>query len=957
MKANYLVSCAAAALLSGAIGVSAAFADPNAAPAAGAAAAAASTNGVEEVIVTAQRRQENIQKVPMTIQALTGTTLKQLNITTFDDLIRYTPNVSYASNGPGQGNIFMRGLSTGFVGNQSSSTIASFPNVAVYLDDQSMSFPSRNEDIYMVDMSRVEVLEGPQGTLFGGGAEAGAVRYITNKPNLSKFEGDAEAMYGFTAGGGQNASGNFVLNVPIVQDKLAARLVVYDEHQGGYIDNVLSNFTRSNSDPGNKYLGTTYGSKVSGCLNGQPYVTGCTIYPANPATNEQLVAKDQNPVDYQGARLSVLWDVNPDWDVLITETLQNMDAQGMSADYPNGSDFQPLKPLQVTAFVPSWDKDRLENTAWTVNGKIDQLKLVYTGGYSVRNISQQMDYTNYARSGGGMEYQCTGPNSYFGSYFPNTPVTPNQCGSPYQWWNDQVRTTHLSNEVRVSSPDDWRLRFIVGAYEEQFRIYDDMNFSYKSIPTCTPQLLATISNPEYFTCLGDLEPDPASTSNDPKVRANEVAFGEDTQRGYDQYAVFGSLDYDIIPNVLTVTAGTRWYDYNEFEVGSQYALAAPSLGPSQSAWIAQHALTDPSDPLFAAGVLDGQGCVNTLVCGSDSWTNIDAEHYRTTYTGFKSRANITWHIDDNTLAYFTFSQGFRPGGFNRSDSKTAILQPSEVNGTPYNPTKKMFTYPGSYAPDSLNNYEIGLKSEFFDHRLLLDLSAYYMNWDNVQFAIFDPPAKINTTFVTNGPSYDVKGVEFQVVGRLTDNLTIFANGSYNDDTVSQAPCLMGNIPGRAYYKQCILTYTNNNTGTTQPFQNSFGIVGDVPAFSPSFEGNVRMRYDFEIQDYKGFFQIGGNYVGGMWNQPASYESGTSPLLPVSANGISIPTTVNLRYYQPAYATMDASIGIAKDRWHAELFGTNLTNSHASTFTSSAQFIKSEVPLRPLVVGLRVGANF
>ena len=97
------------------------------------------------------------------------------------------------------GNIYMRGLSAGNNGNQSTATFASFPNVAVYLDDQSMQFPARNLDVYMVDMERIEVLEGPQGTLFGGGAEAGVIRYITNKPKLDVTEGNAEASYGITA--------------------------------------------------------------------------------------------------------------------------------------------------------------------------------------------------------------------------------------------------------------------------------------------------------------------------------------------------------------------------------------------------------------------------------------------------------------------------------------------------------------------------------------------------------------------------------------------------------------------------------------------------------------------------------------------------------------------------------------------------------------------------------------
>jgi len=175
---------------------------------------AATSTTLEEVIVTAQRRNESIQDVPITIQALTGETLKQLNVTTFDDLLRYTPNVTFSGNGPGQGNIFLRGLSSGGSGNQSQSTTAPFPNVALYLDDQSMQFPARNNDVYLVDMERVEVLEGPQGTLFGGGSQAGAIRYITNKPKLDITEGNVNAAYGITTGGDPNSSLNATLNLP-----------------------------------------------------------------------------------------------------------------------------------------------------------------------------------------------------------------------------------------------------------------------------------------------------------------------------------------------------------------------------------------------------------------------------------------------------------------------------------------------------------------------------------------------------------------------------------------------------------------------------------------------------------------------------------------------------------------------------------------------------------------------
>ena len=157
MKTNQKVAYAIATILSGCAAATHA-ADASSAP--DAAASDAGEAGLSEVLVTAQRREESIQNVPITIQAITGAQLSQLNVTTFDDAIKLLPNVTVGSNGPGQGEIFMRGLSAGTAGGQSTATFASFPNVAVYLDDQSMQFPARNLDIYMADMQRIEVLEG-----------------------------------------------------------------------------------------------------------------------------------------------------------------------------------------------------------------------------------------------------------------------------------------------------------------------------------------------------------------------------------------------------------------------------------------------------------------------------------------------------------------------------------------------------------------------------------------------------------------------------------------------------------------------------------------------------------------------------------------------------------------------------------------------------------------------------
>src|SRR6201996_342649 len=168
LKSNYKVYCAVTAIL-GAHAATAAAAD---ATPADATPADESTTGISEIVVTATRREESIQNVPLTVQALTGDTLQKLNVNTFDDFVKFVPNVSTANLGPGQSSIFMRGLSVGVTGQQGTGTTGPIPNVAVYLDDMSGALPGRNLDVYAADIERIEVLEGPQGTLFGSGAEA-----------------------------------------------------------------------------------------------------------------------------------------------------------------------------------------------------------------------------------------------------------------------------------------------------------------------------------------------------------------------------------------------------------------------------------------------------------------------------------------------------------------------------------------------------------------------------------------------------------------------------------------------------------------------------------------------------------------------------------------------------------------------------------------------------------------
>ena len=267
---------------------------------------------LQEVIVTANLRAENAQHVPMTLQVMTEATLARLNVTTFDDFVAYLPGVTAHGAGPGQNNIYVRGLATSTGGVASAGVIGSFPNVAVYLDEQSAQLPNRNLDIYAADLERIEILEGPQGTLFGASAEAGVVRYITNKPKLDRTEAKLNAGYSTTARGGQSSNIAATLNIPLIPGTLAVRGMIYNEQRGGYIDNIPGTFARAPTDLGMvKYFG------------GQVPTNSVVL------NNFGIAADDINPVTYVGLRAEVLYRLNDDWDALIAQSNQSMEADGV----------------------------------------------------------------------------------------------------------------------------------------------------------------------------------------------------------------------------------------------------------------------------------------------------------------------------------------------------------------------------------------------------------------------------------------------------------------------------------------------------------------------------------------------------------------------------------------------------------------------------------------------------
>jgi iron complex outermembrane recepter protein len=877
----------------------------------------AGAGALEEITVTAQRRSESMQDVPISMQALTEQALQQLNVSTFDDYLKYLPSVTSASNGPGQNEVFMRGVSAGSQASQGSGSTGLWPNVAIYLDNQSAQLPNRNLDIYAADINRIEVLEGPQGTLFGAGAQAGVIRYITNEPKLDKFEANFRVGYGTTAHGDDNSNLEAMVNVPLIADRLGARAVIYNDRRGGYINNVPATFARKNTDIGIGFAG--FPASASGaCPDGAPN-TGFCVPPGSPVlNNSSTVDRAINPATYQGIRAEVLYKFNDDWDLLISQSYQDIDSRGVYYQQPFGSQGETLQPLEVTLFNKAYNKDKFTNTAWTVEGKIGSLKAVYTGGYLSRNVEQVGDYTNYARGVYADYYQC----AYLG-------LPQSVCYSPSSVWHSAEQNKHFQNELRFSTPDELRLRGIVGVYYEDNTLYDQTAWMYKNLPPCT----STVTT----GCLTNVGTIPGTTVRYPGTQGDNTSFYQDQVRETKQTAFFGSFDFDLIPKQLTVTAGTRYFRFDNSMKGSVLSSFGCYDFGLPPCYVANSPNPYPA-PSFGASYYS---------------YNLDFDALSDTETGWRSRGNLTWHITPDVMVYYTFSQGFRPGGFNQNGGSphAYVNLGPPAGGSPISggPNPPQYLIPRSYRSDDLTNNEIGWKTEFFAHRLLWNGAVYREKWNNVQIEFFNPGVVGNLFYDTNGQDFLIKGVETQLVARVVTGLTVQAAANWNQSEQQNSPTLLVNNPNAPGYGHPITTACNLFLGPPcSQVQNPFGNVGSPTANSPPLHYTVGTRYEWLVAGYAPFIQFGATHNGHSFTQ-----AGANPTYHLGGT----VSTSRGRFENPAYSTYDASIGVSKDAWYLTVSCENLSNSNASTFVSSQQFITAQTPLRPRVIMGTFGYKF
>jgi len=623
---------------------------------------------LEEIVVSATRREVNLQNVGQSITALSTADIERQALQSVADVIGALPSVSLTSSQPGRNSIVMRGVATG------SEEYRTESQVAVYLDDQPMTSISQQVEVRLIDLARIEALPGPQGTLFGSSSQTGTIRYITNKPDTTGFSSQVDAELGTTEGGDESYDVSGHLNIP-VSDSIAIRAVGFYALEGGYVDNVLGSTLMGDSD------------------------------------NAAVVEKNWNDYQTWGGRIAARWQISPEWESTLSLVSQFSEADGGWESDPELGDYK------ITRLFDEYRDDDWYQGSLTVKGDLGFAELSVTASYFDRSIKYEWDNANYSqwRSAyyGGFD-----PDYGTGSY--NVYNTGVLIGPTF---NDQTQD-RWAYEARLTSQGESRFAWMAGAFFED--VNDQWHYGAK-LPGLTGTTAWEAAN--YYACYGaDLGYDIACP-----LAPTDIYYSNRYRKNIKQTALFGEVTYDLTDR-WSFTGGARWFEYDRNQRESyEVPLGLPVTND------------------FAGG-------------------GVNASQGKESDTVFK--AATQFKIDDDRMIYFLYSEGFRLGGTNSARA-------AESGVIPLN-----------FEPDKLSNYEAGLKSQWLDDAVQLNVSVFYMEWDQIQLNTSGSDANnpwwLRGTF--NGGKAEQKGVELNGAWQVTpafkvEGSAFFADPEFSEETI------------------------------------------------------------------------------------------------------------------------------------------------------------------------------
>tara|TARA_B100001057_G_scaffold494309_1_gene590593 strand:+ start:18155 stop:20638 length:2484 start_codon:yes stop_codon:yes gene_type:complete len=787
---------------------------------------------IEEVTVSATKKDETASKIPVTVTALTEETLKEMNVVNFDEYVEYLPNVTSGGRGPGQSTIYIRGLAVDSVNVMLATAAGSAPNVALYLDEQPAQVPGRNLDVYVADMERIEVLPGPQGTLFGASSQAGTVRMITNKPKYEVTEGGFNMSLYDTQHGEPSEAFDGFINIPM-SDAWSIRGVIYKATQGGYIDNV-------------------YGTMSSQGKGSFASLTPNAIY--KTVDNAEFVEDNFNESTYEGFRISSRATFNDNWELLVSHIDQSLEADGVW-------DYDPaVGDLDVRRFQPDTLEDSFEQTAVTLDGRLGALDVVYTGSYLERTADQTVDYTGYINTGAYMPYYTC---IYWGSQLTAIGGMP-YCGSPkvrVDVLDENERTTH---EFRVSSNEmsDLPFSYTAGIFIEESKMATQNDFGYLGFLDVYPSVTHNAIIPGVF-------------ANNTANRAPEYRFFNDVLRTDEQTAYFAEVTLPITDQ-LDFLFGIR-----EYELDLDYT---------------------------------GQSKFGGLGSGGSGGRDYDstAGHTTSPLTEDDSITKFTasYQMSEDTLMYYTRSEGYRPGGWNRNAGSTPncrsyeTTNPNYCGGTPGDGTYRADIVL-AYKSDNVLNNEIGIKTLLMDGKMRLNATWYSIEWTDIQVSQFDPVHVNFITFIENAADADITGLEADMLYYPSDSLTISAALSLNDTEIVR------------------------DVAQTIPIVD----IGNPLPLAPKRQGNVRIRKD--LSSNQSYVQAAVKYASNTYN---SFEA---------AKVLD----------QGPYTIVDLAYGLTINDVDVEFFIRNANDERANLYYNDQDDIPRITTNRPRNMGVRMSYRF
>ena len=697
---------------------------------------------IEEVVVTARKKTESLQDVPLSVSALRESALDEKGISVFEDYLLQLPSVTAGGSGPGTSTIYIRGLASTTPNLTTAGVAGLAPNVSFYLDEQPLAQPGRNLDVYAADMARIEVLAGPQGTLFGASSQAGVVRMITNKPVIGETSGNVEVESRFMPDGDSGAKVELVGNIPI-GESTAARLVAYRDKKGGYIDQVAGTLDVSQSArfrPAGtiRQNGLPVNSSRGGFQAGAD-LSGATLNKAGA-----IIKDDANELTYEGFRASVAHEINESWDALFTVAQQTIEADGVFFVDPT------LGDLEIQRYTEDKIEDEYDNMSLTLEGSIGDLEVVYAGAYTDRTTDQMVDYTDYLFVGQYLPYYIC---DYYVTYTSNAPgnVPTGSCGAPNLLVDSTTNLEVTSHEFRINADLSDTTSLTAGVFISDTELTELNLFNYPTsvendityaanYPLTNTSATGSINNasPGWYSAGPFSEP---------------VIFFNDIRRTDEQRGIFGELSF-ATSDTTELSIGARWYDIEVDFEGS----ANSSFG-------------------------NGFGNTDQQKYGS----NLSAQYAPGNSNGYPDKAETdgvigkvtySWKPNDDSMYYLTWSEGFRPGLLNRPAGRT------NSDGS--------YTIPAAIDSDEITNYEFGWKSVLQDGQLRFNGSLFFVDVSGLQSTIFDPSI-VNLFFSDNAADAEIKGVEGDFIYYTETGLILSGAFSLLDTEITKSLIPTGDI--------------------------------------------------------------------------------------------------------------------------------------------------------------------